>query len=251
MKIIAVNIQKGGSSKTLTVQVLGELLSKEHGKRVLCIDTDPQCNLSSVSGLDISQTQNHNLRTLLQNKSKVEECIYHAKYYDIIPSSILLSTADTDFNTTGREMFLKEKIEGLDYDFCLIDTPPGLCILNIMSLTAADEVLIPTECSVLAMIGLAQLQSTLETIRKYSNPNIKVSGILVTRYNGRANINQSIYDSLAELAQNLDTSVYETRIRETVKIKEAQAQFLPILDYCPNCSATDDYRAFVKECKLF
>ncbi len=259
MKTIAVNIQKGGSSKTLTCQVLGELLAKEgaqltknkKNKKVLLVDTDPQCNLSSVSGIDIAATQQHNLKTLLKNESSIEECIYHAKYYDIIPSSILLSNADTEFNTTGREKFLAEKLQGLDYDICLVDTPPGLNILNIMTLSAADSVLIPTECSVLAMIGLSQLQSTLTTIRKYSNPNIKIAGILVTRFNGRANINAAIYDNLRETAKNLNTIVFETKIRETVKVKEAQAQFLPVTDYAGRCSAVEDYRNFIKECKLF
>lgn len=251
MKVFAVNIQKGGSSKTLTCQVLAELLSKEHGKRVLCIDTDPQCNLTSVSGIDITTTQKHNLKTLLDGKSDVNDCIYKAKYYDIIPSSILLSNSDATYTATGREHYLSEKIKDLDFDYCFIDTPPGLCILNIMSLTAASEVLIPTECSVLALIGLEQLQSTISTIRTYSNRDLQIAGILVTRYNGRANINSSIYESLQEISKSLNARVFDTRIRETVKIKEAQAQFLPILDYAEKCSAVEDYRAFIEESKLF
>lgn len=188
MKIISVNIQKGGSGKTTTVQALAELLSKEYGKKVLCIDSDPQCNLSSVSGVDLMNCQEHNLYTLLREESTLEECIIHVKYYDIIPGSLLLSYADTEFNRTGKEYFLKERLENAAYDYILIDTPPALGLLNIMSLTASTQIIIPTECSYLSMIGLNQLHETIETVRKYSNKELRISGILMIKYSPRTTL---------------------------------------------------------------
>ena len=92
--IISVNITKGGCGKTTTVQALAEIFGKIYGKKVLCCDTDPQCNLTTVSGVNIMDCQKHNLYTLLKNQSTPSECIVKTKYYDIIPSSLLLAYAD-------------------------------------------------------------------------------------------------------------------------------------------------------------
>ena len=105
MEIISVNIQKGGSGKTTTVQALAELLSKEYRKKVLCIDSDPQCNLSSVSGVDLMACLEHNLYNLLREVSTLDDCVIHATYYDIITGSLVLSYADPEFNFTGNEYF--------------------------------------------------------------------------------------------------------------------------------------------------
>lgn len=247
MEIISVNIQKGGSGKTTTVQALAELLSKEYGKKVLCIDSDPQCNLSSVSGVDLMNCQEHNLYTLLREESTLEECIIHVKYYDIIPGSLLLSYADTEFNRTGKEYFLKEHLETAAYDYILIDTPPALGLLNIMSLTASTQIIIPTECSYLSMIGLNQLHETIETVRKYSNRELCISGILMIKYSPRTNLNVAIADGLLQMADRMHTKVFNSKIRETVKIKEAQSQQVPLLDWDTKCSAISDYKNFVKE----
>lgn len=247
MEIISVNIQKGGSGKTTTVQALAELLSKEYGKKVLCIDSDPQCNLSSVSGVDLMACQEHNLYTLLREESTLEECIFPTKYYDIIPGSLLLSYADTEFNRTGKEYFLKERLENAAYDYILIDTPPALGLLNIMSLTASTQIIIPTECSYLSMIGLNQLHETIETVRKYSNRELRISGILMIKYSPRTNLNVAIADGLLQMADRMHTKVFNSKIRETVKIKEAQSQQVPLLDWDSKCSAVSDYKNFVKE----
>ncbi len=252
MVTISVNIQKGGSAKTTSVQVLAEMLSKDFGKKVLCIDTDPQCNLTSVSGVDILQTQQYNLRAVLKGEESIDDCIFNTAYYDIIPSSMLLSSADSEFLSMGRYQMIKDMLNKVKkrYDFCLIDTPPALGVLNIMSLTASNKVLIPTETSVLAMIGLKQLQGTIADVKKHTNPKLDLMGILVVRYNGRATINKEIYTSLQDLAKEMGTKVYDTKIRESAKVKEAQAQFVPITDYAKNCPALQDYASFLKESGL-
>ena len=111
MEIISVNIQKGGSGKTTSVQAIAEILNRDYGKKVLCIDLDPQCNLTTVSGIDIMQYQDNNMYTLLKETATLQECIVQTKYYDIIPGSILLSYAETEFNKTGKEYFLKEEVD--------------------------------------------------------------------------------------------------------------------------------------------
>ena len=218
--IISVNITKGGCGKTTTVQALAEIFGKIYGKKVLCCDTDPQCNLTTVSGVN---------------------SIVKTKYYDIIPSSLLLAYADVEFNVLGREFILKEKLEPLDYDIILIDTPPALGLLNIMSLTASDKLIIPTECSYLAMIGLDQLFDTIQSVRKHSNTTLDLLGILLVKYNSRANLNIAISNSLERIAAQRNTRVFSSKIRETVKIREAQSQQEPLLDWDSSCSAVSDY----------
>ena len=250
LEIISVNITKGGCGKTTTVQMLGEILSKEYGKKVLCIDTDPQCNLTTVSGIDLMQCQEHNLYTLLKDESTIEECIVKSKYYDIVPGSLLLAYADTEFNQPnmiGRESYIKNKIENVPYDVVLIDTPPSLGILNIMSLTASTKIIIPTECSYLAMIGLDQLSNTIESVRKHSNKGLVISGILLIKYSNRANLNNVVLNGLEKMATKMNTKVFDTKIRETVKVREAQSQQEPLLDWDDTCSAVVDYLEFTKE----
>lgn len=247
MEIFSVNIQKGGCGKTTTVQAMAEILSVDYGKRVLCVDTDPQCNLTTVSGVNLMECQEHNLYSLLKESSTLEECIVKTKYYDLIPGSLLLSYADTEFNRTGKEYFLKEKIQGAKYDIVIIDTPPALGLLNIMSLTASTQVLIPTECSYLSMVGLNQLYETIRTVCKYSNKNLKLSGILMIKYSSRANLNAAVAEGLIQMADRMGTRVYNSKIRETIKIREAQGQQVPLIDWDNKCSSISDYRDFVKE----
>lgn len=247
MEIISVNITKGGCGKTTTVQMLGEILGKEYGKKILCIDTDPQCNLTTVSGINLMEYQEHNLYTLLKEESTLEECIIKSKYYDIIAGSLLLAYADTEFNQLGREYLLKEKIESAEYDIILIDTPPSLGLLNIMSLTTSTKIIIPTECSYLAMIGLDQLYNTIESVHKHSNKNLEIAGILLIKYNPRLNINNAVLNGLEKMAVKMKTKVFENKIRETVKIKEAQSQKEPILEWDTSCSAVTDYLEFTKD----
>lgn len=247
MEIISVNITKGGCGKTTTVQMLGEILNRDYQKKVLCIDTDPQCNLTTVSGINLMECQEHNLYTLMKKESTLDECIMKSKYYDIIPGSLLLAYADTEFNQLGREYLLKERIEKANYDVILIDTPPSLGLLNIMSLTASTKIIIPTECSYLAMIGLDQLSNTIESVRKHSNKELEIAGILLIKYNTRTNINNAVLSGLEKMSAKMNTRVFENKIRETVKIKEAQSQQEPILDWDNSCSAVKDYLAFSKE----
>lgn len=245
-EIISVNIQKGGCAKTTTVQVLGELLAKEQRKKVLCIDTDSQCSLTQVSGINPMDCD-ANIYTLLKGETNLHSSIIHTNYYDIIPGSPYLANADTEFNKIGKEQFLKERIADATYDVILIDTPPALNLMTIMALTACHKVVIPTEPSYLAMAGLGQLYETIDTVHKYLNPSITILGIMIIKYNARMNLNNVVLDAIEEYASENNTKVFNTKIRETVKIKEAQSQLKPIVDWAGSSTAVSDYREVLEE----
>lgn len=247
-RVISCHIPKGGNFKTTSVQAIAEILSKEYGKKICCIDTDSQCSLSIVSGIK-KEDPNKNLYALLNGDSNIEDCIFSTPYYDIIPGSIQLSTVDKSFQEIGKENFLKEHIEKIvnKYDYILIDTAPALSLTNVMSATASDYILITAESSYLSMSAIDQLYKTIQSVKKYLNNRLELLGVLVVRYNSRASINQTILSALEKQAANMRMHVFDSKIRETSKIKEAQAQALPLIDWSEKCTAMNDYRSFLEE----
>ena len=247
-KVISCHIPKGGNFKTSSIQAMAELLSKEHGKKICCIDTDSQCSLSIVSGIQ-SEDPKRNLFALLNGDCEISDCIMSTPYYDIIPGSIQLSTVDKTFQEIGKENFLKEHISKIKrkYDYILIDTAPALSLTNVMSATASDYILVTAEASYLSMSAIDQLYKTIQSVKKYLNNSLELLGVLVVRYNSRANINEAILGALEKQAANMHMHVFDAKIRETVKIKEAQAQTIPLIDWAEKCTAMDDYRKFLEE----
>ena len=246
-EIYTISIQKGGVGKSTSVQCLGELLGKEQKKRVLCVDTDSQCSLSLASGIANPMDCAANIYTLLKEETSFRDSIVHTPYYDLIPGSPYLANADIEFNKIGKEQFLRERITGADYDIILIDTPPALSLMSIMALTACDYVLIPMSCDYLTLAGADQLYATIETIKKYLNPNIIIRGIMIIKFNPRTNLTNLVLNSIIEYADNHGTEVFDSKIRETVKIKEAQSQLKPICDWASKATAVNDYRDLIKE----
>jgi chromosome partitioning protein len=247
MKVISISIQKGGSAKTTTVQAMAEILARDYGKKVLCIDTDPQASLTQAAGIDPAEIEN-NLYDALKGDKDVNDAIYSVGYYDIIPSSILLSSASQTFTQPGKEYLLKEKISEIKskYDYCLIDTPPALSIMTIMAWTASSAgTIIPLEPSKFALMGMEQLEDNIKLVKKYYNEKLKIIGILVIKYKGQTNLNRVILENIPTVAKKMETKIFKTQIRESVRIGELQLMGKAITDEKSN--ASDDYKAFIKE----
>ena len=168
---------------------------------------------------------------------------------DIIASYSGLATADKTYIQTGREYILKKALKPIlnDYEYIVIDTPPALGILSINALTASYGVVIPVQADVMSIQGLMQLKDTIDTVREYTNPNLKILGILRTRYNARTNISKETSEILNDIAHKLGTILYNTYIRESICIKEAQGERKDIFRFAPNNNAVLDYVAFIKE----
>ncbi len=253
-KIISFHIPKGGTFKTSSIQAIAELLSKEYGKKVCCVDTDAQRSLSIVSGF-AQETPAKDLYAVLDGTCSIENSIQSTTYYDIITSSVRLSSVDKLFTEKDKEInFAKETILksllskiSMNYDYILIDTPPALNLTNVMAATASDYILITAEASYLSLSAIDQLYKTTQTVKKYLNNSLELLGVLVVRYDSRASINETIISALEKQAANMHMRVFNSKIRETAKIKEAQTQAIPLIDWSKKCTALNDYRDFLKE----
>ena len=150
---------------------------------------------------------------------------------------------------TGKEYRLKEAIAPVKrkYDYIIIDTPPALGIITTNALTASDTVIIPAQAEIHSIQGIALLSEAITAIKKYTNPALKIAGIVITRYNGRAILSKDMKENLHRTAELLKTKVFSTPIRECIAVKEAQALRQDIFTYAPRSNATKDYNAVIDE----
>ena len=245
-KIIAVANQKGGVAKTTTSAALAAGLQRR-GFKVLAIDADPQGNLSDSVGSD--NVNCDTLYELLKKEAEIESTIQKLNCFDLIPANIMLAGAEQEISQLGKEQRLKERLEpiiGL-YDYIIIDTPPSLGLLTINAFTAADEVIIPTTAGIFAASGILQLFDTIQNVRKYCNPNIKIAGILMTRYNPRTNNNKDMNDLTEKIANTMKARLFDTHIRTSVIVEEAQVRKENLFDYKSGSTVSSDYEAFIEE----
>lgn len=243
MEVIAIVNRKGGVGKTATAQALGAGL-KRKGHDVLFIDLDSQTNLSFGAGADPDGPDSMDVLT---GTAAARDAIQHTPQGDIIPGSEALAAADAIIDGTGKEYRLKEALDGLRYDYVIVDTPAALGTLTVNALTAANCVIIPVQADIYSLQAIGQISQTVAAVRKYCNRDLDIAGILVTRYNGRAIISKDMLDNLEDMAAQLHTRVFNTRIRECISMKEAQASQQDIFTYAPRSNAAKDYSEFVDE----
>lgn len=243
--IISVANQKGGVGKTTTSQALGAGLI-ENGYKVLMIDLDPQSNLSTALNADSDKPSIYNV---LKREILAKDAIQQVSNYDIITSNIMLSAADMEFVSIGRESILKEVLSTIndEYDFIVIDTPPALGILTTNAFVASDKLVIPAEADIFSLQGLSQLNLTIQQIKKYVNNSLEIAGVLLTKHNAKTNIAKDVTGAIQEHVARVGTKLYKTTIRNSVAIREAQITQSDIIDYAPYANAQLDYKKWVKE----
>jgi chromosome partitioning protein len=245
--IITVTNQKGGIGKTTTAHAIGAGYSLK-GYRVLLIDLDPQSNLTMATGT--TKRPNKSTYELLTSNTTAREIIQPIREnIAIMPASNNLSKITIELNETGKEYRLKEKLEPIinEYDYFIIDTPPALTVLTINALTIANRLVIPAQADLFSLEAVKELADTIGVIKKYTSPALAVEGVLLTRYQPRSILTKELTDLIDETASTLKTKVFNTKIREAIAIKEAQAMHQDIFTYAPKSKVAGDYRAFFKE----
>lgn len=251
MEVIAITQQKGGTGKTTTAAAIGAGLM-HRGARVLFVDLDPQGNLTYILKGDASKTNAMDILktpSITTNAPQPLQCKGDQETGAIIPATPLLSGADATITGTGREFFLAAALLHLQtkYDYCIVDTPPALGILTVNALTAATRVIVPCLADIFSIQATGQMSEIIEGIRAKTNPKLQISGILITRYTGRQNITREITEVLETAAAAIGTRLFNTRIRESVSIREAQALNKDIFSYNPRSAGAEDYAALLNE----
>lgn len=247
-KIIAIANQKGGVGKTTTTINLGYSLSAS-GKKILCVDMDPQSNMTSGFGIDNSSLDCTTYNILIEERNIKEALITlnEMNGISIVPSSIQLAGAEIELvPMLSREFRLKNSLKDIkdDYDYILIDCPPSLGLLTINALTAADSVLVPIQCEYYALEGLTQLMNTINLIKKNINHSLEIEGVVLTMFNARTNLSIQVVD---EVKKYFKGKVYGTIIPRNIRLGEAPSFGKPISLYDPHSKGAEAYEELAKE----
>ena len=238
-QIISIVNHKGGVGKTTSVSSLGVALARM-GKRVLLVDLDAQGNLTdTLTKTPGDRSIYDSLRTL-----ETLPVVNIREGLDLCPSSIDLVSMDLELaDKREREYRLSQLLQGLDYEYILLDCPPSLGLLTINALTASTKVIIPLTPEALPAKGLGTLLDIIERTKETLNPGLSLGGILITRYN-RRKINRLVEETLRE---TFGDSVFKTKIRENVDISESPLQCKDIYSYSPDSIGAKDYESLALE----
>lgn len=241
MTIISVANHKGGVGKTTSVLNIGSGLSRM-GRRVLLIDLDPQMNLSQGLGV---QDSDRTIYEALSGKCRLSPVEVSENLF-LIPSSYRLKDIESEFvNRIGGQVRLRKLLSEVEgFDFVLIDCPPSLGLLTINSFTASDEVLVPLTPEYYSVQGIVNLRQAIDEVRENLNPNLRLSGILITMFNRQKIVHRDIVSSIEGMFGDI---VFRTRIRSSVAIEEAPYQGLDVFRYAPKSNGATDYGDLCQE----
>ena len=249
-RIISVITQKGGVGKTTTVNALAATLNKL-GRRVLAIDMDPQGNLSFSLGAETEDVRT--IYDVVKKEMNALDCIQRCNTSDVIPSDILLSSIELDYTGKNREYLLYTALKEAQafYDYIVVDSPPGLGILTVNALTACDYVIIPMMPDIFSLQGLTLVYETIDYVKHTINPGIEIAGVLINRYVKRSKLHKEVYGTAKMICQKLRVPLFETVIRNSTALAEAQALQMDITEYARRSTGTKDFAALLKELERY
>ena len=248
-RVIAVANQKGGVGKTTTAINLGGALA-ELQRRVLCVDMDPQANLTVGLGVNLATVGVSIADLLGDNRAALHEVVIPTETpgVDVVPATIELASTEVElFTAIGREQILRDALFDAQevYDYILIDCPPALGLLTINGLVAADGVIIPVQTQYYALKGLAALVKVINQIRTRGlNRNLRILGLLPTFYDSRTLLGREMLDELREMG---DHHVFNTIIKNTVRLGEAPLVGRPVTTYASTSDAARSFRELARE----
>lgn len=248
--IISVALQKGGTGKTATSLNLAAELGLRK-KKVLLVDLDAQSNSTYSSGYSANDLE-YSLYNVLTIDSEyhcnIEQAILKCKYYDLLP-------ADNSVNDLILELkefeVLKKVLEFIkdNYDFIILDCPPAISMVTANAFVASQKIIIPSECKTYSFLGMLDLKKSIDEIKATLNPDLEVLGILLVKYDRRTTLTKQMQEMIADFSGQLNTTLYNSTIRNGIAVEEAALNQIPLCDYVRknNNKPYIDYRVFVTE----
>lgn len=248
---ITIANQKGGVGKTTSAVNIASALA-HHGQRVLVIDADPQGNASTALSIE-HRSGTPSTYEVLIGEVDPEDAMQlspEAETLWCIPATLDLAGSEIELvNLFNRESRLKqaltdEFLEEQGIDYLIIDCPPSLGLLTLNAMTAADEVLIPIQCEFYALEGVTQLLNNVSMIRQHLNPDLHISGVLLTMYDGRTRLSEEVAE---EVRRHFGDVVLRNVIPRSVKVSEAPGYSKTVISYDPGSRGALAYMDAAKE----
>jgi chromosome partitioning protein len=242
-RVFTIANQKGGVGKTTTAVNVAAALALQ-GLRTLVIDLDPQGNASTALGIEHRPGTPSSYEVLIGEitlEAALQQSPYNERLY-CVPATIDLAGAEIELvSMVAREGRLRNALATLqehDFDYVFIDCPPSLGLLTINALVAAPEVLIPIQCEYYALEGVGQLLRNIEMVKAHLNPNLDVTTVILTMYDGRTKLADQVAD---DVRSHFGAKVLRTVIPRSVKVSEAPGYGMTILEYDPGSRGAMSY----------
>jgi chromosome partitioning protein len=236
-RIIALFNQSGGVAKTTLTQNLGYHLAQKNKNRVLLVDIDPQASLTTFMGLEPDELTESIHTSIVENQPlPIYPELIHGM--SLVPSDINLAASEMQLSgAIAREYRLKNALAPIldNYDFILIDCPPSLGLLSILSLTAATHILVPVQCQFKSFKGTELLLNTVDQIHKNTNPGLKFAGFVPTMFDGRTAQESRTVKAVQEQLSSIGT-VYPP-IPKTIAFADASERRVPLALFDKNHAA--------------
>ena len=249
MVTLSISNIKGGVAKTTTAATLAAGLHKR-GKRVLMIDSDPQTNLS-MCFTEEPQDGDPSLYSIYSAGAKIDDIKIEVKPgLDLVVGDFSLCSADMEFlGKVGSLKLLGKAIKESkgNYDYVIIDTPPNLGFLSLNAFMTSDYIVTPMAADSFSLKAIRLLKKTVDEVAQDAGKDIPVAGILLTRYTDRTNVAKILEENVKAAANLLNTTVFESRVRQATVVQESQLVKMDLFEYAPKAPVTKDYDAFINE----
>lgn len=248
MKVITICNQKGGSAKSTTAAALAAMLAGD-GYRVLCIDLNDQADLSDTLGITSGGRGSAGMFTGEDPAKLIKET--NILRVEMIPAGEEIALLDMKLQEQGREraLLMQKALKPLRraYRYCIIDAPGSFNTAMLNSLAVSDIVIIPAQADVYSLKGIRRMITNIRQVQTTLNPDLKIGGILLTRYQGRRNLSREAIEVLQAAEKTIGARLFKTKIRENTKVAEAPGHKKTVIEYAPNSSGAEDYKAFYNE----